>query len=309
MPVHIILATTPQQYDEAFKLRHRVFVEEENLLHPNPDARIVDRFDAFPSTKILLMYADDRIIGSVRVTQDSEVGIPADAYFDFRQHAPADANLVHVGMLCIEQAFRSTRLVVGILQMAGYIAYSEKATHVAAPINPAIARLTRRIGFRVVGEPVTEPAINVPMTPLLLTISEAQRSFMDFAIHNQLPGFLEDYERSFYEKGEYVIRAGEQGQHAYIIVSGSATVTLPDSEEAIGTLGEGELFGELALITEETRSLNVIAASNLVLMRLSAETFRRYFYHQPEKVETVLKLLGRRTRGLIGQLQTTLTQT
>ena len=304
MSVHIIPATTSQQYDEAFRLRHRVFVEEENLLHPNPDARIMDRFDAFPSTKILLMYADDKIVGSVRLTQDSEVGIPADAYYDFRQHTPDDAQIVHVGMLCIEKAYRSPRLMTGILQVAGYVACSEKATHIAAPINPAISRLLQRIGFRVVGEPVTEPTINVPMTPLLLTIAEAHRSFLDFAIHNQFPGFLEDYERFFYEKGEYVIRAGEQGQHAYIIVSGSATVTLANSEEVIGTLGEGELFGELALITKETRSLNVIADSDLVLMRLSSEKCRHYFYHQPEKVEYVLNLLGRRTRGLINQLQT-----
>ncbi len=303
MPVHIILATTPQQYDEAFKLRHRVFVEEEQLFDACSDERIMDRFDAFSTTQNLLVYVGGRAVGSVRITLDSDVGMPADAYYDFHVHVPTDARIVHVGMLCIEKQYRSARLIMDLMQMIHYVSVSEGATHMAAPVNPSISRLLKRAGLHPVDEPFAEPGFKTLVMPLMLTLADVKDIFMAFLLSNQRQGFSGHYERSFYEKGEYVVRAGEWGKHAYVIMAGSATVTLPGSEEAIGTLGEGELFGELALITEETRSLNVIAASNLVLMRLSSEAFRRYFYHQPEKAETVLKLLGRRTRGLIGQLQ------
>ncbi|XP_041123826.1 cGMP-dependent protein kinase 2 isoform X4 [Polyodon spathula] len=73
---------------------------------------------------------------------------------------------------------------------------------------------------------------------------------------------LEDY----YDKGEYIIREGEEGNTFFIIAVGEVSVTQTmegslDPQE-IKTLGVGDYFGEKALISEDVRSANIIANEN-----------------------------------------------
>ena len=288
MSVHIVLATTPEQMDEVFRLRHRVFVEQEQLLEARTDGRLMDRFDAFPSTKILLVYSDGRAVGSVRMALDCEAGMPADAYYNFRAHAPVDARLVHVGMLCIEKGYRNPRLTMHMLQMINYVSVSEGATHLAAPVNPAISRLLKRAGLHQVNEPFAEPGFNCLVVPLMMTLADAKPIFSDFARRNRQQDGLRNYERVFYEPGETVIRAGATDDHTYVVIAGSARVALPGSEDNLGTLGEGDWFGEAALMGGEKRDRNVIADTPLVLMRLRADTLQQYRYHHSDEAERAL---------------------
>jgi len=129
--------------------------------------------------------------------------------------------------------------------------------------------------------------------------------FLNFVHKNKLQDFLGDYERSFYKKGEYVIKAGEHGSHAYVIISGNAAVKLPKTDKEIAILNEGEVFGELALLTDEVRSAHIIASTDLQVMTLSKQIFVKYFYNRPEQVQHLLKLMGQRTQKLIHKLETT----
>ncbi|XP_072292973.1 cGMP-dependent protein kinase 2 [Eucyclogobius newberryi] len=86
----------------------------------------------------------------------------------------------------------------------------------------------------------------------------------------------------YYDRGEYIIREGEEGDTFFIIAKGQVLVT--QSSEAftepqeIKTLTVGEYFGEKALISEDVRSANVICNENdthcLVLDR---ESFTQMF--------------------------------
>ncbi len=61
--------------------------------------------------------------------------------------------------------------------------------------------------------------------------------------------------------GSYVVRQGQVGSGLYAIVSGSARV-LRGSEE-IARLGEGDFFGELAVIDQRPRNASVQAETDL----------------------------------------------
>src|SRR5690348_877253 len=71
------------ELDAVFALRHRVYVEEERYFARRRGARIADRFDAFPTTLHVLAFVDGVVAGSLRVTEPSCAGHPADEFFDF----------------------------------------------------------------------------------------------------------------------------------------------------------------------------------------------------------------------------------
>jgi len=307
MPINIFVAKTPKQIDEVFKVRHRVFSVEDKLLHETKDKRLIDRFDAIPTSKNLIVVLeerdDDRVVGALRMTLDSEVGLPADEYYDFRKHLPKDAKVIHVGMFCVQQKYRNPRVTTDLMLMATYYGKSNGVTHVLAPINPKIAKLLQRVGFEAVGEEFIEPSLDNAVVPLILDVEKLNDFFLNFVKQNQLQDFLGDYERSFYQKGEYVIKAGEKGEYAYLIISGTAFVNLPKSGGSIAEIKEGEVFGELALLTDELRFADIVAPSDLQVMRLSKAIFVEYFFNQPKQAQKLLKLMGNRTQKLIGQLE------
>lgn len=72
-----------------------------------------------------------------------------------------------------------------------------------------------------------------------------------------------------FEKGNYIIRQGDVGDQFYIVKAGDVAITQtddehPDVEDQIAECHEGDCFGELALMQDETRKANVIAASEIV---------------------------------------------
>ncbi|XP_061600620.1 cGMP-dependent protein kinase 2 [Cololabis saira] len=69
-----------------------------------------------------------------------------------------------------------------------------------------------------------------------------------------------------FEKGEYIIREGEEGNTFFIIAKGEVTVTQSTEgfaePQEIKTLGIGDYFGEKALISEDVRSANIICSAD-----------------------------------------------
>ncbi|XP_075697786.1 cGMP-dependent protein kinase 2-like [Rhinoderma darwinii] len=79
----------------------------------------------------------------------------------------------------------------------------------------------------------------------------------------KLSKIIDCLEVDFYDKGDYIIREGEEGNTFFIIAKGKVRVTqaVEGSQEPqeIKTLAVGDYFGEKALISEDVRSANIIA--------------------------------------------------
>ena len=76
--------------------------------------------------------------------------------------------------------------------------------------------------------------------------------------------------------GQTIIKQGDDGDYYYIINRGKVKVTRNSktgSELTLATLGDGDAFGEEALLSEAKRNANVIMATDGVLMRLSKKDF------------------------------------
>jgi CRP-like cAMP-binding protein len=78
--------------------------------------------------------------------------------------------------------------------------------------------------------------------------------------------------------GDVIIKQGDDGDYYYIIKHGKCKVTRPSktgAELVLATLGDGDAFGEEALLSEAKRNANVVMTTDGVLMRLAKADFNQ----------------------------------
>lgn len=78
--------------------------------------------------------------------------------------------------------------------------------------------------------------------------------------------------------GEVVLKQGDKGDEFYIILEGKAVVTQTNDKGETGQvaeLGEAQYFGEIALLTNDTRKATVTASGKLRCVKLDRERFER----------------------------------
>ncbi|GEM_PF-34052 len=82
-------------------------------------------------------------------------------------------------------------------------------------------------------------------------------------------------QRHIYDPGQYVIRQGEVGENAYIVIDGEAEILLDTGDELkkLATLKRNDLFGELALLCEAPRTASIVASTPLTVMSISKDVF------------------------------------
>ena len=89
--------------------------------------------------------------------------------------------------------------------------------------------------------------------------------------------------------GKQVVTEHADGREFVVVIDGRATVTTGD--RVIATLGPGEWFGEVALITGQPRNASVTAATPLHALVIEGHRFTQLLEHAPsirEKVERFL---------------------
>ncbi|XP_075005946.1 cGMP-dependent protein kinase 2 isoform X5 [Calonectris borealis] len=97
---------------------------------------------------------------------------------------------------------------------------------------------------------------------------------------DKLTKIMDCLEVEYYDKGDYVIREGEEGNTFFIIAKGKVIVTQSTADHSqpqlIKNLHKGDYFGEKALISDDVRSANVIADENNVeCLVIDRETFNQ----------------------------------
>lgn len=100
--------------------------------------------------------------------------------------------------------------------------------------------------------------------------------------------------------GTEVCRQGEPADSLYIVASGRFRVlaSSPDGggEIRLATLFPGDYFGEMALLTDESRSATVRADGQGEVLRLQRARFLELFRGEPSVVQAVVSTLVRRLR-------------
>jgi CRP-like cAMP-binding protein/di/tricarboxylate transporter len=135
-----------------------------------------------------------------------------------------------------------------------------------------------------------EALASVPMFAALTPMDRAK-----------LAAFLED---RWLDSGEVVFEAGGEGDALYILRSGTAERRVAGSP--IGTIHPPEVFGELALFTDEPRSASVVALTPLHVWVLPRGRFHPLLRAEPElmfRLSAAISQRLARTRRALGELQ------
>lgn len=108
-----------------------------------------------------------------------------------------------------------------------------------------------------------------------------------------------------YPSGRAVVMEDAWGNAVYFLVSGWVKVrrTNGDDSVALAILGQGDFFGEMAVLDESPRSTDVIALSPVKLLSVSRERFIQILFKDPQLHHRMLQLMVRRLRQINLRLQ------
>lgn len=97
-------------------------------------------------------------------------------------------------------------------------------------------------------------------------------------------------------KDEIIIRQGDPGDSCFIIQKGLAEVLLdmPSGESIVGTLGKGQVFGEMSLMTGDRRTATVRAATDMEVILVDKESFSHILAANPDITAKISEILARR---------------
>ena len=104
-------------------------------------------------------------------------------------------------------------------------------------------------------------------------------------------------ERLQFAKDQTIIKQGESDNRLFIIADGVVSIELiqPDgSKTELGRLGVGEFFGEMALMTGEPRTADVIALRSTLLLVVQKQTIKNIFSANNDFYNEMAKVLAER---------------
>lgn len=106
---------------------------------------------------------------------------------------------------------------------------------------------------------------------------------------------LGDVERRQFKMGETIFKEGDDPHgEAYVVHSGTIEIRrrLNGSVRTLTTLGEGELFGEMALFRKGTRSADAVSTTDVELLVIKNERLEWLIRNRPQLTLEVLKRLS-----------------
>jgi hypothetical protein len=109
-----------------------------------------------------------------------------------------------------------------------------------------------------------------------------------------------DFPRKTFAAGATIIREGEQGDAAYIIVAGRCDIQkeLPSGTETLMSIGPGAVFGEMAIMTEGPRTATVLATEPTTVLVVTSAILDREMEALKPWIATLLKSLAARFRDI-----------
>jgi len=126
---------------------------------------------------------------------------------------------------------------------------------------------------------------------ILIPLSDAARD-----------SIAESAEVHVYSKGETIIRHGTAGESMFVIDSGRVSVRVPDDSSAgvheVAQLAEGDVVGEMALLTGETRTADVVALTDVVAIEIGKSALQPVVAAHPGLAHSLSEQIAQRQEHL-----------
>ena len=103
-----------------------------------------------------------------------------------------------------------------------------------------------------------------------------------------------------FSQGEVIIRQGEEGDSLYLLLGGKVKVIREDSGErkTLAILEQKSCFGEIAILSNQTRTATVEAADASTLLKIKRNDFRELIVSKPEMAFPIFDILIKRFKNI-----------
>jgi CRP-like cAMP-binding protein len=111
-------------------------------------------------------------------------------------------------------------------------------------------------------------------------------------------------DRVSYNPGQTLFHQGDEGDAAYVILSGTADI-LVDSETGqikVAELEPNAIVGEIAILCDVSRTATVMAKERLEALRIKKEHFLRMLKENPEMTIEIVRVLADRLSATTAEL-------
>ena len=111
-------------------------------------------------------------------------------------------------------------------------------------------------------------------------------------------------ERLTYDPGQNLVKVGEMADAVYVIIEGSADVTVPGPRGTVvvNTLGKNDILGEIAIFVDLPRTATVCAATKVEALRISKDLFVNIVRQNPDAAIELIRILATRLANTTQQL-------
>lgn len=103
-------------------------------------------------------------------------------------------------------------------------------------------------------------------------------------------------ELKLYSKGDIITNEGDYPDMIYEMISGEASVI--KSDQIIGKINAGEIFGEISFLNECSRTATVVADSRCEVITIKKEIFSNLIKEKPQFLLSISKTLAKRVISL-----------
>jgi CRP-like cAMP-binding protein len=143
---------------------------------------------------------------------------------------------------------------------------------------------------------IPEAARSADVDSPAITLHEL-RGFERFAPYSseELSLLLTFCEPVMAAKGDLIIKKGDLSDAMFLVVSGQvrARLRVGGHDTSLGTMEPGELFGEVAMLSQTARSADVVAEVPTRLLRLTSEGFQELMSEHPKLAARMLYNISR----------------
>jgi CRP-like cAMP-binding protein len=108
-----------------------------------------------------------------------------------------------------------------------------------------------------------------------------------------------------FPRGTVLFREGEPGKEMYVLQAGRVAISkkVRDVEKVLATLGPGEFFGEMAIISNKPRNASAIVADDAKLLVIDPKTFEAMIRGNSEIAVRMIKKLADRLSEADAQIE------
>ncbi len=112
----------------------------------------------------------------------------------------------------------------------------------------------------------------------------------------QIDSLVKEARLNYFGRGERVIQEGAEGASMFVLVRGAARVWVSKNGSSIpvATLSAGDCFGEMSLLTGESRTATVQAESDCYVLEIGKPVMADVIRDSPDCLERLSELLARR---------------